>query len=97
MDMKRLLTLIILCISCVGVQIASAQARLIAVEARHEVSADTVAHPVALKSLATDSLTDTLAGVPALKVDTIALRFPVDSKKLKKQQRDLQPCCSKGH
>ena len=88
--MKRLLTLIILCISCVGVQIASAQARLIAVEARHEVSADTVAHPVALKSLAADSLTDTLAGVSALKVDTIALRVPVDSKKLKKQQRDLQ-------
>ena len=64
MDMKRLLTLIILCISCVGVQIASAQARLIAVEAQKGALKDSVARPKALMPFTAKGLqVDTVAEV----------------------------------
>ena len=90
MDMKRLLSLIILCISCVGVQKASAQARLIAVEKRQATVVDTIPHPVALIPLEGDTVKGDFLATDSLKIDTINLLLPLNSKQLKKQQRDLQ-------
>lgn len=88
--MKRLLTLIILCISCVGVQIASAQARLIAVEAQKGALKDSVARPKALMPFTATGLQVDTVVEDSIRVDTINLQIPFNSKELKKQQRDLK-------
>jgi hypothetical protein len=90
MDMKRLLTLIILCISCVGVQIASAQARLIAVEAQKGALKDSVARPKALMPFTATGLQVDTVAEDSIRVDTINLQIPFNSKEVKKQQRDLK-------
>jgi hypothetical protein len=90
MDMKRLLTLIILCISCVGVQIASAQARLIAVEAQKGALKDSVARPKALVPFTATGLQVDTVAEDSIVVDTINLQIPINSKEVKKQQRDLK-------
>lgn len=88
--MKRLLTLIILCISCVGVQIASAQARLIAVEAQKGTLKDSVARPKALMPFTATGLKVDTVAEDSIRVDTINLQIPFNSKEVKKQQRDLK-------
>lgn len=88
--MKRLLTLIILCISCVGVQIASAQARLIAVEAQKGALKDSVARPKALMPFTATGLQVDTVVEDSIRVDTINLQIPFNSKEVKKQQRDLK-------
>lgn len=88
--MKRLLTLIILCISCVGVQIASAQARLIAVEAQKGALKDSVARPKALMPFTAKGLQVDTVAEDSIRVDTINLQIPFNSKEVKKQQRDLK-------
>lgn len=88
--MKRLLTLIILCISCVGVQIASAQARLIAVEAQKGALKDSVARPKALMPFTAAGLQVDTVAEDSIRVDTINLQIPFNSKEVKKQQRDLK-------
>lgn len=88
--MKRLLTLIILCISCVGVQIASAQARLIAVEAQKGALKDSVARPKALMPFTATGLKVDTVAEDSIRVDTINLQIPFNSKEVKKQQRDLK-------
>lgn len=88
--MKRLLTLIILCISCVGVQIASAQARLIAVEAQKGALKDSIARPKALMPFTAAGLQVDTVAEDSIVVDTINLQIPFNSKEVKKQQRDLK-------
>lgn len=88
-NMKRLLTLIILIIFCVGASKVSAQARLFDVQARPVVVSDTVAPMVKQISLEDASL-QSLPQSDTVMVDTINLLFPIESKELKKQQRELQ-------
>lgn len=87
--MKRLLSLIILLISCVGLQMVSAQARLIDVQVKTVEEKDTLSSNVAVMALETDSLLQSSVLEDTIKVDTINLKFPIDQKELKKQQRDL--------
>ena len=87
--MKRLLSLIILLISCVGLQMVSAQARLIDVQVKTVEEKDTLSSNVAVMALETDSLLQPSVLEDTIKVDTINLKFPIDQKELKKQQRDL--------
>ena len=88
--MKRLFTLIIICFSCVGLQVATAQARLLDVKVSPVVKSDSVtAAPVAMP-LETDTLAQASYMADTIKVDTINIKFPIDEKLLKKQQRDLR-------
>ncbi len=89
--MKRLLTLITLCFSCFALQTVSAQARLMDVQVRPIEQTDTLDLKKAQLELELDSLfKDSPFLEDTIKVDTINLKFPLDEKKLKKQQRDLK-------
>ena len=88
--MKRLLTLITLCFSCFGFQTLSAQARLTDVQVRPITVTDTLSSAKATFEQEFDSLFQSPNLQDTVKVDTINLKFPIDEKKLKKQQRDFK-------
>ena len=88
--MKRLFTLIILILCCVGAQKVSAQARLFDIQARPMTVADSVASHTDLVALETDTLTSVAPIVDTVKIDTINLLLPLNEKQLKKEQRQLK-------
>ena len=89
--MKRLFTLIILCLSCLGVQVVSAQARLLDVKVSSEVKSDSLRAKTVAMTLDADTLAQSADFVSdTIKVDTINIKFPIDQKQLKKQERDLK-------
>lgn len=89
--MKRLFTLIILCLSCLGVQVVSAQARLLDVKVSSEVKSDSLRAKTVAMMLDTDTLAQSADLMSdTIKVDTINIKFPIDQKQLKKQERDLK-------
>ncbi len=89
--MKRLFTLIILCLSCLGVQVVSAQARLLDVKVSSEVKSDSLRAKTVAMTLDMDTLAQSADFMSdTIKVDTINIKFPIDQKQLKKQERDLK-------
>ena len=89
--MKRLFTLIILCLSCLGVQVVSAQARLLDVKVSSEVKSDSLRAKTVVMTLDTDTLAQSADFMSdTIKVDTINIKFPIDQKQLNKQERDLK-------
>ena len=88
--MKRLLTLIILILCCVGAQKASAQARLFDIQERPVMPIDSVAPRMEVMALGSDSLTPVSPVVDTVKIDTINLLLPLNEKQLKKEQRQLK-------
>ena len=89
--MKRLFTFIILCLSCLGVQVVSAQARLLDVKVSSEVKSDSLRAKTVAMTLDTDTLAQSADLMSdTIKVDTINIKFPIDQKQLKKQERDLK-------
>ena len=88
--MKRLLTLIILILCCVGAQKVSAQARLFDIQERPVLATDSVAPRMDVLEFGGDSLTPVSPAVDTVKVDTINLLLPFNEKELKKEQRQLK-------
>ncbi len=88
--MKRLLTLIILILCCVGAQKVSAQARLFDIQERSVLATDSVAPRMDVLEFGGDSLTPVSPAVDTVKVDTINLLLPFNEKELKKEQRQLK-------
>ena len=88
--MKRLFTLIILILCCVGAQKVSAQARLFDVQERPMLVADSVAPRMEVMAHGSDALQTVSPAEDTVKIDTINLLLPLNEKQLKKEQRQLK-------
>ena len=88
--MKRLFTLIILILCCVGAQKASAQVRLFDVQERPMQVTDSVAPRMEVMALGSDVLQTVSPAEDTVKIDTINLLLPLNEKQLKKEQRQLK-------
>ncbi len=88
--MKRLFTLIILILCCVGAQKVSAQARLFDVQERPLLVTDSVAPHTERVAFEADTLTSVAPITDTVKIDTINLLLPLNEKQLKKEQRQLK-------
>lgn len=88
--MKRLLTLILLIILCVGAQKVSAQARLFEVQQSPVVVKDSTATLLKSVSLGKETLLAPQSALDSVTVDTINLLFPFDAKEVEREQRELR-------
>lgn len=88
--MKRLLTLILLIILCVGAQKVSAQARLFEVQQSPVVAKDSTATLLKSVSLGKETLLAPQPALDSVTVDTINLLFPFDAKEVEREQRELR-------
>lgn len=88
--MKRLLTLILLIILCVGAQKVSAQARLFEVQQSPVVAKDSTATLLKSVSLGKETLLAPQSALDSVTVDTINLLFPFDAKEVEREQRELR-------
>lgn len=88
--MKRLLTLTLLIILCVGAQKVSAQARLFEVQQSTVVKNDSTATLLKSMSIDNGTLLAPQSALDSVTVDTINLLFPFDAKEVEREQRELR-------